>query len=220
MTHTRWFTLLLLFALPAASLTAQAERREDGAADAMRKAQIMIRKLSREKSSLQAERAELDVRVKSLEGKVAELESELEKNRKKLGEAQKSNIRLVGRIRGDVEKYGQLLAKYRDVSRTLASAMRDNNLLVSAVQERSDWVEQCRARNTKIYQAGLELLDRYRNKTVSDVIRGREPVLGLGRVELERTVQDYRFRLEDLTVTPFTPTTPLPSQARNEIKPR
>ncbi|HEB87479.1 MAG TPA: hypothetical protein ENI68_10750 [Gammaproteobacteria bacterium] len=195
------------------SLPAQAERREDSAADAMHKAQIMIRRLSMQKSELQAESSQLSARVNELEDKVAGLESGLEKSRKKLGKAEKNNDRLVGRIRNDSDKYKQLLEKYRDVSQTLRSAMRDNNLLVNAVQERSQWTEQCRTQNEKMFKASLDLLDQYKNKTVAQVIKGKEPVLGLGRVELETAIQDYRFRLEDLTVTPYQPSTPMPSQA-------
>lgn len=206
-----------LLVLLGCSFTAQAERREGGAADAMRKAQIMIRKLSMEKSRLQEESSQLTAQVAELEGKVAELESGLEKNRRKLGKAEKNNDRLVGRIRNDSDKYRQLLEKYRDVSQTLKSAMRDNTLLVSAVQERSQWTEQCRAQNEKLFEAGMDLLNKYKNKSMAEVIRGKEPVLGLGRVELESAAQDYRFRLEDLTVTPYQPSTPLPSRASNDM---
>jgi len=212
--HLRLLSVLL--SLLVCSLSAQAERREGGAADAMRKAQIMIRKLSMEKSRLQEESTQLAARVTELEGKVSELESGLEKNRRKLGKAEKNNDRLVGRIRNDSDKYRRLLEKYRDVSQTLKSAMRDNTLLVSAVQERSQWTERCRAQNEKLFEAGMGLLDKYKHKSMADVIRGKEPVLGLGRVELESVAQDYRFRLEDLTVTPYQPSTPFPSRAGND----
>jgi len=206
-----------LLVVLGSSLPVQAERREEGAAEAMRKAQVMIRKLSMEKNELQAHSSQLEGRVSELEGKVSELESGLNKNRKKLGKAKKSNDRLVGRIRTDSDKFKQLLSKYREVSQTLRSAMGDNGLLVNAVQERSEWTEQCHAQNDKMFEASLDLLGLYKNKTVAEVIKGKEPVLGLGRIELESAVQDYRFRLEDLTVTPFLPSTPVPSQASNSM---
>lgn len=215
---TSYMRLLpVLFSLLVCSLPAQAERREGGAADAMRKAQIMIRKLSMEKSRLQEESSRLTAQVTELEGKVAELESGLEKNRSKLGKAEKNNDRLVGRIRNDSDKYRQLLEKYRDVSQTLKSAMRDNTLLVSAVQERSQWTEQCRAQNEKLFEAGMDMLNKYKNKSMAEVIRGKEPVLGLGRVETESMVQEYRFRLEDLTVTPYQASIHLPTMAGNDM---
>ncbi len=217
MTKQYMFIFLALFSLLAASFTAQAERREDGAADAMRKAQIMIRKLSKEKSELQKKNAELDTQLKEIEDKIASMESDLGKTRKKLGKAEKNNDRLVGRIRGDVDKYKQLLGKYRETTQTLRNSMSDNRLLVNAVQERDDWIGQCGTQNEKMFEANLDLLDSYKNRSVTDVLKGKEPILGLGRVELETRVQDYRFRLEDLTVTPFQPATPLPSQASNGV---
>ena len=205
----------LLAAMLAGSLPAQAERREGGAAEAMHKAQIMIRKLSMEKTALQTESAKLTTQVNELETKLEDLQTDLDKNHKKLASAEKNNHHLVDRITNDTDQFRKLLKKYKDVSQTLRNAMQDNTLLVNAVQERTHWVEQCRTQNERMFKAGLELLDRYKNKTVAEVIKGKEPVLGLGRVELENAVQDYRFRLEDLTVTPFQASAPLPSQASN-----
>lgn len=208
------FVFIALLPVLVLSGPAQAERRESGAADAMRKAQVMIRKLSMEKNELQAGNAKLDARVKELEDKTAKLKNGLEDQRNKLGKARASNTRLVGRIQSDVDKYKQLIEKYRQLRQTLAKAMGDNHLLVSAVQERDDWMSQCHAKNEKMYKANLELLDRYKNKTVAQVLKDKEPILGLGRVQLERTVQNYRFRLEDLAVTPFEPSaSPLQPQA-------
>jgi len=215
MTKRHSVLAFVVIAMLIGSFQAQAERREGGAAAAMHKAQIMIRKLSMEKSALQAETAQLNTQVSELEAKVEALQNELDITHKKLGKAAKYTDRLVGRIGKDTDRFKQLLKKYRDTSQTLSSAMRDNVLLVNAVQERKQWVDQCRAQNEKMYKTGLELLERYKTKTVAEVIKGKEPVLGLGRVELENTLQDYRFRLEDLTVTPFQASTATPSQASN-----
>jgi len=208
----------VVIAMLASSLPVQAERREGGAAEAMHKAQIMIRKLSMEKTALHTESAQLTTQLKELEKKLEGLHAELAKNHKNLGRAEKNNHRLVDRIANDTDQFKKLLKKYKDVSQTLRSAMRDNTLLVSAVQERRQWVDQCRTQNEAMFKAGLELLDRYKNKTVAEVIKGKEPVLGLGRVELENAVQDYRFRLEDLTVTPFQASAPLSSSQASNIR--
>ncbi len=196
--------ILLLIGL---QVPAQAERREGGAADAMRKAQLMIRSLSAEKSSLQAEKEQLGAQVKTLEAKVTELESGLESTRDKLGSARKHQEKLLDRVKSDVDKYKSLLQKYEESQGQLRSAIQDNQLLVNAVQERESWVSQCGESNRKLYQAGLDLLELYKNKSVGDVIKDKEPLLGFGRVELETKAQDYRFRLQDLRITPFQPST-------------
>jgi len=208
---------LVLIGLCAALLThlpVQAERRENDAADAMRKAQLMIRKLSAERSRLEAENAELNTRVKTLDDKVTGLESGLSKTRQQLGKSKKRTEKLVGRIKSDVDKFKALTEKYRQTVGTLRSAMNDNRLLVNAVQERDAWMGQCRTRNEDMYKANLELLDLYKNKSVADVVKAKEPLFGIGRVELETSLQEYRFKLEDLTVTPFQPATALPPQAK------
>lgn len=202
--------LSLFLGLSSTALPVQAERRSADAGDAVRRAQMMVHKLSLEKDELQAKNAELGTQVKKLEDTAAGLESELRKIRAKLGAAEQNNERLVERIRGDVEKYKELLERYRAVDSGLREALGnnrialgDNRLLVNAVRERERWIEQCRAQNEKMYETNLELLDRYQRKGVADVLKDNEPVLGIWRVELENTVQDYQFRLEDLQVTPF-----------------
>jgi len=215
MTIRHTVVFLGLAALLGAQMPAHAERREDAAADAMRKAQLMIRKLSEEKTALQADKEQLSAKLKELEDKNSTLTSGLDQTREKLGQAKQHQEKLVGRIKSDVDKYKTLLEKYVDTSRILQRAMNDNGLLVNAVQERDGWISRCRADNQKLYQTGVDILKAYKNKGVADVIKDKEPVLGLGRVELETRVQDYRFKLEDLEVTPFQSATP--AQARSGV---
>lgn len=205
-----------LLGLACACHPAHAERRESEAADAMRRAQLIIRKLSEEKDQLQTDNATLNNRNKELQAKLDGLQKGLDKTRGRLGKAEQSNQHLVDRIRSDVDKFKALMEKYRDSLRTIRSAISDNELLVNAVKERDKWMGQCKARNRKMFEANNDLLDMYKNKDVADVIKDKEPLLGLGRVELERQVQDYRFRLEDLTVTPYKDARPLPPRASAE----
>ncbi len=207
-----WVAVAILQAPPAF-----AERREPSAADSMRRAQLMIRKLSLEKEDLQAQNMALAKRLKDLEAASASLDAELKKLRGKLDGQQDRNRELVARIKEDADKYRELLDKYREVAELLRKAMSDNRLLVQAVQERERWVDQCRDQNEKMFQVNVELLERYRNKSVADVLEEKEPLFGFGRVELENQVQEYRFRLEDLQVTPFQSATPLNLSRRGGV---
>ncbi|HWU57007.1 MAG TPA: hypothetical protein VN175_15965, partial [Rhizomicrobium sp.] len=56
-------------------------------------------------------------------------------------------------------------------------------------------------KNAKLYQLGRELLDRYENKSVLDVVGTAEPVTKLKRVEYENVVQDYEDKLRDSRVS-------------------
>jgi hypothetical protein len=56
----------------------------------------------------------------------------------------------------------------------------------------------------------VELLNRYRNKSVTDVIKQRDPVLGMGDVEMFNIVQDYRDKADAERFTP--PAAPTPNK--------
>jgi hypothetical protein len=105
----------------------------------------------------------------------------------------------VERVRSDLERYKELLRRYRDATSTLRQAESDNQYLVQAVQEREQWISECRSRNDDLLTANSDLLERYEQ----EARRKLDPVFGLGRVALENEVQDYRFKLEDLQVTEF-----------------
>ncbi len=69
-------------------------------------------------------------------------------------------------------------------------------------------VAECTVKNTKLIRLSGELLDRYRGKTVKDVLTQREPVLGLGDVQMFNLVQDYRDRADAERFTPSSPPAP------------
>ncbi len=201
--QSRCISMLLLLVL---SCTAAAEtaRRDDGD-NALRKAQYMLRQLSQEKTDLQATNAKLEGDLQVLQKQFDELQAKLDKTEQHLDKSRDSNEQLVGRIRRDNERLTDLMEKQRDTLAILQAAKQDNQLLVNAVQERDGWIQVCRGRNEGMYQANLELLDRYQHKGVLDAVRQKEPLTGIPTVQLENEVQEYRFRLEDLQVSRFEP---------------
>ncbi len=66
-------------------------------------------------------------------------------------------------------------------------------------------VEVCTGRNHKLIELGAELLNRYRKKGLAEVVGQRDPLLGLGQVEMFNLVQDYRDRVDEQRLTPTPP---------------
>jgi hypothetical protein len=79
----------------------------------------------------------------------------------------------------------------------LAVLQRQHDVQVAQVAE-------CTAKNTRLIKLSAELVDRWRDKSVSDVMRQRDVVLGLGDVQMFNLVQDYRDKAE---AERFSPTT-------------
>jgi len=68
----------------------------------------------------------------------------------------------------------------------------------------------CTVKNAKLYDLNVELLKRYADKGVVDVVTGREPLTGLKRVELDNLVQDLQDKLDEQRVSAAQTPEPAP----------
>lgn len=197
-------TLLIAVSLVSSVCSSQAvaERRDDGG-QASKKAQYMIKTLHKEKQELQAQ-------LTKLQGDFDTLSKDHEKLQDDFSKSSSKNDKLVDRVKGDIEKYNALADKYRQAITVLRKANMDNQYMVRAVQEREEWIASCNERNVEMYDANVDLLDKY-----ADVASSKsDPVFGHGKVELENEVQDFQFKLEDLQVTKFKPSIDTEKHAR------
>ena len=78
------------------------------------------------------------------------------------------------------------------------------------LQQQTELLTDCSAKNERLLAMGAELASRYRNKTVADVMRQREPVLGLGQVQLFDEMQTLRDRRDAERFDPAQPAAPPP----------
>jgi len=200
---------LILAALLAGMENSRAEAKAPGG-EAIKKAQGIIRQLSQEKSMLEAEKAvwltekaTLDAKVKSLEAAVARLQRlQAEVERYKSGlEAVRGNLETqLGQQR---QREQALLQKHNEVVSKARDSRDDNNLLVQAVKEREQWIAQCGALNQKLRNANLEIVNQYKEKGLWQQLAELEPLTGIGQVQTETAAEDYRYRLQQLKITPF-----------------
>lgn len=203
----RMIALIPVLALIGATAV-RAEARRDGGEDVLRKAQYLIRQLNQEKNQLQTQLAERQAKVDELEKRLANIDSSLTKSKNK-------NKQLANRVQSDSEKFKILLERYRDTVKTLRRSNADNQYLVHAVQEREQWITECRGRNKGLFDANSELLARYKKAAT----RFAEPITGLSTVSVENEAQEYRFKLEDLQVTKFKPVVDVSSHIRKPQQP-
>ncbi|HEY9198737.1 MAG TPA: hypothetical protein VIR60_05170 [Gammaproteobacteria bacterium] len=179
--------------------------RSDGGDPALRQMQAQMQKLAAERTALQKQNSELTAKIGELEKRTAELEAEGKQRGGELSKTQSANEQLRSRVERDSERYKDLSEHNGRISATLRDAQADIQLLQSAVQERDRWIADCQAKNDSMYQANTELLAAYRDKDTWDALRQSEPLTGVGAIEVENAVQEYRFRLEDLRTVKFEP---------------
>lgn len=202
--HTLIFLCITILSTSTGKVLAEA-RRDAGAADPMRKMQYMLRQLSQEKSSLEVENGKLRSDLKTETKEKEKLQTKLKKLNKKLDDSKDNNLKLVSRVKQDNERMKEMIKKYRETVQKLQIENRDNQLLVNAVSERNQWIDQCQSKNSKMYTLNVELLERYRNKNFSDDALEKEVFTGLVAVDLENQEQEYKFRLDDLQTSRFVP---------------
>ncbi|CAD6878237.1 hypothetical protein [Methylomonas albis] len=184
--------------------------------EAIKKAQGMIRQLSQEKYALEAEKvawlnekATLEAKLKSLEttvGRLQTLPAELERYKAGLEavrgnlEAQLSQQRQ--REQALVQKHNEVVIKARDIR-------DDNNLLVQAVKEREQWIAQCTDLAQQLRKVNLDILNQYKDKGLLQQLAELDPLTGIGQVRTETVAEEYRYKLQQLKITPFEATAPV-----------
>lgn len=200
------FLLLWCAVFGPSAVHAQAPKQDSAAAQALRKAQGMLRQLSQEKTALEGEKSALLDQVGKLEDKIKQLEgleSVVQQQKASLDNLRAGNESLQGRIHQDSERIRGLNERLRAAVGQLKKYQQDNALLVGAVAERSRWIEACTEKNQGLYQANRELLDKYQGKGFWDALTEGEPFTQISSVKAENEAQEFQFKLEDLQVTPW-----------------
>lgn len=184
--------------------------------EAIKKAQGMIRQLSQEKYALEVEKtawltekATLDAKLKGLETAVSRLQPlQAEVERYKSGlEAVRSNLEAqLGQQR---QREQALLQKHNEVVSKARDIRDDNGLLVQAVKEREGWIAQCTSINQQLRNANLEILKQYKDKNLLQQLAELDPLTGIGQVQTETVAEEYRYKLQQLKITPFEATVPV-----------
>ncbi|QWF69577.1 hypothetical protein KEF85_09305 [Methylomonas paludis] len=181
----------------------------DGGA-AIKKAQGLIRQLSQEKTALEAEKTALLADKNQLEDKLKALESTVKKLEPLQGEVEryKSGLESVktsleSQLGQERQRQQALLQKHNDVVGKANSIFADNQLLVQAVKEREAWINQCSSRNQELRQLNQDLLARYKDKGLWQHVLELDSVTGIGKIEAESVAEEYRYKLQQLKITPF-----------------
>ena len=166
---------------------------DDTMKKALAKAQFMLRQANAEKVKVQAQLSEARKESDSL----AEQNKALEKD---LGKANKKIDKLKNTLGIWKEKYGELKGMLGDTRTKLGESRRYGQLQTNKFTIQTENFDLCLANNQKLYEVNLELLDLYKNKSAFDAIKQREPITGLSQVQIENLSQDYRFKIEDLSL--------------------
>lgn len=195
MIRSRFLIAAACLSMPLWGGTAWAdEATEARLREALRTAISQQRASEDERTRLTARAAEQEKQIQALkadaEGKVQALERmEAEFNRIL---AQKGAA--IADLNVSLGKWKTAQQEAAELARAKEAARVQLAALGARLTERA---EACETKNAELFSVGNEILDRFASQDLGDVLAGKEPFLGLKRVELQNLVQDYQDKLLD-----------------------
>jgi len=211
------YPLPLLVMLWISTTHAAVPKQPSANSQALQKAQGMVRQLSEEKAALEAEKNALQEQMKKLEAQVKQLsplQAEVQRYQADAETLRGNNGALNSQLSTVRQKQHALQHQLREIVGQAKQIQADNQLLVSAVREREQWINRCRGKNQQLVAANQDLLGKYQERGFWDRVAELEPFTGIGKVETQNSVETYQFKLEDLKVTEFTDRAQAPSDGR------
>jgi chromosome segregation ATPase len=185
---------LTVWSLTLAGGVAAQDANANAQKNALAKAQFMLRQATAEKAELQQQADALKQQVEKLARELAATQSDAGAAKQKMQSGFAETIEQ-WRQR-DARQTGQL-----EELRAQLKAQAEQRAAVEAqLQVQTDNFNVCYGNNKQLFDINRELLGRYEGKGVFAALRQKEPFTGVSQVEVENLVQDYRYKLDDLTV--------------------
>jgi chromosome segregation ATPase len=198
---------ILCLALGAALLPPMAGHAETVRQGGGNEQAVLVARLQQMVNDVTAERDALGVQNAKLAEEKAALAKQLEQLQKKLSGSESSldkykenDAALRDRLAQDRARMQELVDKFRETAQNLRQVEMERVELRTDLTARQEEIRQCTRKNLELYQANLDLLDRYESKGVWDAMMQREPVTGLKRVEVENRIEEYRRRLDQMSM--------------------
>ncbi len=203
--------LATTLALCATSVGPARAADDKAAAKAARRQQMQMQALQQQvqeaqaaKTKVETDKAEVDKQLADQTAQAAAAKGSAAKLSGSLKAAEGARAQLTATVASLEKQLAEqkrrhddaLAAKARELVQFTRLGESQQALLQAKLEHQVAQVGECTAKNTKLIHLSAELLDRYRSKTVGDVMKQREPLLGMGDVQMFNLVQDYRDRAD------------------------
>ncbi len=213
-------TALIACAVVACALLPASAAAQDKTAErAARRAQLQLQNLQQQVQDAQAAQAKADADK-------AEAEKKLSAQAQEIPRAQASAQHAAAALKASEAARAELQARLDALQKQGAEQKRGDDAELAArtaeFKAALDWrdaqqrqlqarfdnevgqVFACADKNDRLIQLSAELLERYRRKGFAEVASQKDPLLGIGQVEMFNLVQDYRDRTAAQKLVPTT----------------
>ena len=208
--RSRSSTALMAWVVAACVLLSASASAQDKTAErAARRAQLQMQNLQQQVQDAQAAQAKADADK-------AEAEKKLSAQALEIPRAQAGAQHAAAALKASEAARAELQARLDALQKQSAEQKRSDEATLAAktaeFKATLDWRDAqqrqlqarfdnevgqafaCADKNDKLIQLSAELLERYRRKGFAEVASQKDPLLGIGQVEMFNLVQDYRDR--------------------------
>lgn len=173
-----------------------AAKQKDPAKEAQRRMQIEMKKIQDEKAAISAE---LEV-IKKKSGDLEAAASRAEHRRAALDKEAAGLRQDKTALTEKVAQLEQALSEEKkSLSETHANLNQETGKRKSLEQmlgTRDKELDSCETKNRTLYRYQVELIKRAQSRGTLNAILESEPITGLGRIEVENLMEEYRDKVE------------------------
>ena len=152
------------------------------------------RTLQKELEELRTEKQSAQGTSSALRAKIQEKEEEITLLNRRVTQLEQNLDEALNKRKQLAAKHEEVLAQKEEERSELEREKQDLRADLERSQRAND---RCRDRNARLCIIAEELVERYENKGVGDALAQKEPFTQAGKIELEKLLQEYKFRIED-----------------------
>ena len=190
-------------ALLLAAVVCCGEARADSETDRLREA---LRSAVAQSRQMEDQRAALQAKVADAEREKAALKTQLDAAKAQAKELEKQQREAVDEFNKRLTERDETLEKWKSAYEEAATVARTKDAERAKFEGEANAykasTKSCQAKNVQLIGAGREILKRYRSLTIGDTLVATEPVIGVGRVNVQNFLQDSSDKLLEQKATP------------------
>ncbi|GKQ53275.1 hypothetical protein [Bradyrhizobium sp. Ce-3] len=191
--------ILMMVIGALSSGTAFAQSETDRLRDALRSATAQTRALEDQRTALQAKVADADREKAAAKKEVDDLKAQLKK-------ADKEHRDAVDEFNQRLAERDETLEKWKSAYEEAATVARSKDAERAKFEGEATAykasTKSCLAKNTLLVKAGKEMVQRYKDLTIGEIVVSREPMIQQRRVEIQNQLQESQDKFLDQKVNP------------------
>ena len=191
--------VLMMVVGALSSGTASAQSETDRLREALRSATAQTRALEDQRTALQAKVADADRETAAAKKEVDDLKAQLKKADKEHRDAVDECSQRLAERDETLEKWKSAYEEAATVARTKDAERAKFEGEATAYKAST---KSCIAKNTLLVKAGKEMVQRYKDLTIGEIVVSREPMIQQRRVEIQNQLQESQDKFLDQKVNP------------------